>query len=344
MNPDKLIIGTRGSALALWQTNHVARRLKAAHPGLVLEIVKIKTTGDKITDTALSRIGGKGLFTKELEQALIDGQIDLCVHSMKDVPTELPEGLVLTAMLERADVRDALVLRPGLAGEGAGLEALPEGARVGTSALRRQAQLRALRSDLELVDLRGNLDTRLRKVAEGAYDAAVLASAGISRMGWAEQISAYLPCELVLPACAQGAIGIECRADDVAVRTLCAPLADAPTMAAVNAERQVMAALDGGCQTPFAAYGRFEQVATAPTGATGSAGSSTDTNLFKLTSLVASVDGQTVLTAEGTCDLPAVADLGDAAVQHAITQTATQVIADLLTQGAAQIMEEARYQ
>jgi hydroxymethylbilane synthase len=321
--PNRLRIGTRASALALWQAEYVAGRLRAIHPGLEVELIKISTKGDKITDTALSRIGGKGLFTKELEQALLDGEIDLCVHSMKDVPTQLPmlpETLAIVAMCERADVRDAVVLSPALSSCGptpSSIFDLPAGTVVGTSALRRQAQLKAQRPDLEYRDLRGNLDTRLAKVAAGEYGAAVLAAAGIQRMGWQDQVAFYLPTDQVLPACGQGAIGIEARLFDDATCDLLTPLDDAATRRAVEAERLVMDRLDGGCQTPFAAYARFEA------------------DRFRLDALVASVDGSRVLRAHDEGPVHMVHEYDDAEV-------AFQVSHSLITQGAPALMEEAR--
>ncbi|MBU5405783.1 hydroxymethylbilane synthase [Paraeggerthella hongkongensis] len=248
-----LKIGSRGSELALWQAHYVADRLRLVRPDIQVEIEVVKTKGDRVLDVALSKIGDKGLFTKELEQALLDGRVDVCVHSMKDVPTVLPEGLVLAGCLERADARDALVAVPG-----ATFASLPSGARVGTGALRRLAQLRAVRDDLEYMEVRGNLDTRIAKVRDGSLDAIVLAAAGIKRMGWEREIVEAFPVDVVVPAVGQGAIGLEIRADDEAVARVCALVCDAVTNVCVTAERCVMRALDGGCQVPLGAYARFE--------------------------------------------------------------------------------------
>lgn len=247
----RLVIGTRGSALALWQANHVRDLLEKAHPGLEVTLEVIKTTGDKITDVPLAKVGGKGLFVKEIEEALLTEKVDLAVHSLKDVPAELPERLALCAILPREDPSDALVVRSGL---GPRLSDLPRGARLGTSSLRRQLQLRALRPDLVITPLRGNVDTRLRKLDEGEYDAIVLASAGLKRLGLGERISQSFSPEELLPAIGQGILGLEARKDDERVRGLIAPLHDPKSARVAAAERGVNAALAGGCQVPIAAH------------------------------------------------------------------------------------------
>lgn len=249
---ERLRIGTRGSPLALWQARAVQAALAAGAPELAadgaIEIVVIRTTGDRVQDRTLSEIGGKGLFTKEIEEQLVAGDIDLAVHSMKDMPTVLPDGLVIDAMLPRADPRDALVaLAPG------GVDALPPGAIVGTASLRRQAQLLHRRPDLTVVPFRGNVDTRLGKLAAGQAAATVLALAGLVRLGKPEIATAVLEPEIMLPAVAQGAIGIERRAGDTRMAALVARIADRATMTAVAAERALLAVLDGSCRTPIAA-------------------------------------------------------------------------------------------
>jgi hydroxymethylbilane synthase len=244
-----LRIATRKSALALWQAEHVAARLRAAHPGLAVELVPMTTRGDEIADRPLATIGGKGLFLKELEVAMLEGRAELAVHSLKDVPAELEPGFVLPAMLPRADAADAFV-----SNEHATLAALPHGARVGTSSLRRQAQLRAARPDLELVDLRGNVNTRLAKLDAGDYDAVVLACAGLERLGLAARIRQRLGAPDWLPAPGQAAIGIEARADQPAVLALLAALDDADTRVTVSAERAMNHALGGSCTVPVAAW------------------------------------------------------------------------------------------
>ena len=250
----RLIIGSRGSKLALRQANWVRERLLALAPGIEVTVEVIKTSGDVLRDVPLAVIGGKGVFTKELEEALLDGRIDLAVHSLKDLPTVLPEGLSITAVCEREDARDALVLREGAGESGEGLRVLPCNARVGTSSMRRAAQLRHLRPDLEIVELRGNVDTRLRKLDAGDYDAVILASAGLRRLGLGHRISAALEPAEMLPAVGQGALGIETRDPDEETNRFVAQLEHPPTRAACAAERALLRALGGGCQVPIAAH------------------------------------------------------------------------------------------
>jgi hydroxymethylbilane synthase len=249
-----LRIATRKSPLALWQSEHVAARLRAAHPGLQVELVPMSTRGDQVLDRSLAAIGGKGLFLKELELAMARGEADCAVHSLKDVPMELEPGFALAAILARADHADAFV-----GNDFDGIDALPRGARVGTSSLRRQAQLRARRPDLELLDLRGNVNTRLAKLDAGEYDAIVLACAGLQRLGFESRIRARLDAPDWLPAPAQGAIAIECRDGDPAVHALCAALDDAPTRTCVEAERAMNRALHGSCHVPVAALAQLEE-------------------------------------------------------------------------------------
>lgn len=244
-----LVIGTRGSRLAVWQAEWVQARLREAIPGLAVTVQTIKTSGDKILDVPLAAIGGKGLFVKEIEEALLAGDIDLAVHSMKDVPTALPKGLEIVGVPMREDPRDALI-----SGKAPSLDALPHGARVGTSSLRRQAQLQHYRADLRIEMLRGNLDTRLRKLREGQFDAIVLAAAGLKRMGWGAEVTEFLPTDVSLPAIGQGALGLEGRSDDHFVRELVLRLDHAPTRIAVTAERALLERLEGGCQVPIAAH------------------------------------------------------------------------------------------
>jgi len=248
-----LRIGTRGSALALWQAEWVKSELTAAHPGLRVELVTIKTQGDKILDVPLAKVGGKGLFVKEIEEALLEGRVEVAVHSMKDMPAELLAGLRVAAMPLREDPRDVLVM-----GEGSGFADLPRGARVGTSSLRRATQLLHLRSDLKIETLRGNLDTRLRKLETQGFHAVVLAAAGMKRMGLSHLITQYLEPELMLPAVGQGALGIETRTEDGPTNELVAGLAHPPTMVAVRAERAFLRRLQGGCEVPIGGYGTLE--------------------------------------------------------------------------------------
>ncbi|MGE0485138.1 MAG: hydroxymethylbilane synthase [Gammaproteobacteria bacterium] len=244
-----LRIATRASALALWQSEHVAARLRAAHPGLDVALVPITTEGDRILDRPLAAIGGKGLFIKELEVAMAEGRADLAVHSMKDVPAELPVGFALVAILEREDPRDMLV--SAVAG---GLDGLPRGARVGTSSLRRQSQLLARRPDLVIDSLRGNVPTRLKRLRDGEFVAIVLAAAGLRRLELVDEACTPLAVSDMLPAVGQGAIGIECRAGDAAVAELCAVLDDAASACRVRAERAMNARLGGSCHVPVAGH------------------------------------------------------------------------------------------
>jgi hydroxymethylbilane synthase len=250
---NRIRIATRGSMLALWQANHVKAGLEKANPGLEVELLVLKTKGDKILDVALAKVGGKGLFVKEIEEALLDGRADLAVHSMKDVPTELPDELELAATDVREDVRDALFTR-----EASGLSDLPQGAKIGTSSLRRQAQLLHRRPDFEILPIRGNVDTRLRKLHDEKLDAVVLAAAGVRRLGFADRVSEYLSVAVSLPATCQGSLGIEIRRDDDRTRELVGIFHHRPTHVAVAAERAFLKRLEGGCQVPIAGLAILE--------------------------------------------------------------------------------------
>jgi hydroxymethylbilane synthase len=299
-----LRIATRQSPLALWQARHVADLLTAHHPGLRVELVQMLTEGDRILDRALNSAGGKGLFIKELEQGLAAGRADLAVHSMKDVPAELPAGFVLAAFCAAADPRDALV-----SATAASLEALPPGARVGTASLRRGCQLLARRPDLTLVMTRGNVQTRLAKLDRGDCDALLLAAAGLDRLGLAERIAARLPVEVMLPAVTQGVLGLECRAGDDAVLALLAPLQEPGTALRVRAERAFAARLGGGCHTPLAAHAVLE-----------------DAQLH-LTGLVGSPDGRRVLRQSLSGPAAAPEALGLALAEQLIAQGAAELLA-----------------
>ena len=244
-----LVIGTRGSQLALWQAEWVQAQLKQMAPHLSVALKRIQTSGDKIQDVPLAKVGGKGLFVKEIEEALLRKEIDLAVHSMKDLPADLPKGLCIICIPEREDPRDALLTR-----DGKNLDALPQGARVGTSSLRRQSQLLHARPDLQIEMLRGNVDTRLRKLQENQFDAIVLAASGLRRLGWDAHITECLPLSVSLPAIGQGALGIEGREDDSFVRDLVAKLEHQPTRVTVTAERALLRRLEGGCQVPIAGH------------------------------------------------------------------------------------------
>jgi hydroxymethylbilane synthase len=255
-----LRIGTRSSTLALWQANHVRQTL-AKTCGLEPEIIPIRTAGDRLQSASVAEVneaigaeGGKGIFIKEIEDALLSGSVDLAVHSMKDVPTEIPQGLAFAAITRRDDPRDCLISHDGLP-----LEKLPQGARVGTSSLRRQAQLRRHRPDLRVLDLRGNVDTRLKKVVAGAFDAIVLAVAGVTRLGASNRITEILSSEVMLPAVGQGTLGVETREDDRDTRELAATLDDPETRACITAERALLRELEGGCQIPLGAWARTEK-------------------------------------------------------------------------------------
>ena len=249
MDDRKLLIGTRGSPLALWQANHVRALLIAAH-GLgedAVALEPITTSGDRIRDKPLRDFGGKGLFTKEIDEALLGNRVDIAVHSMKDLPTELPPGITIAAVLPRGDVRDAFI-----SAKGESLAALPPGAVVGSSSLRRQAQVKRLRPDLQAIDFRGNVETRLKKLDQGMVDATLLALAGLERLGLTRHVTSVLPTDEMLPAVAQGAIGVSCRSDDVKTRDLLQALNDDRTATAVSCERAFLGELDGSCRTPIA--------------------------------------------------------------------------------------------
>lgn len=303
-NPGLVRIATRKSPLALWQSEHVAERLRGAHPGLVVELVPMSTRGDEVLDRSLAAIGGKGLFLKELELAMLRGEADCAVHSLKDVPMELEPGFAMPAILARADHADAFV-----SSRFDGLDALPAGAVVGTSSLRRQAQLRARRPDLVLRDLRGNVNTRLAKLDLGEYDAIVLACAGLQRLGFEDRIRARLDAPDWLPAPAQGAIAVECRSGDVATQALFAPLDDARTRVCVEAERAMNRALHGSCHVPVAAFATLDGARLHLQGLVGSAH-----------------DGRAVRAeAEGGADAPG--PLGERVAQELLAHGAAALIA-----------------
>ena len=302
-------IATRKSPLALWQAEHVADALRRAHPGLAVEIVGMSTRGDKILDAPLAKIGGKGLFVKELEQGMLEGRADIAVHSMKDVPADFPEGLHLAAIMEREDPRDAFV-----SNRYGSLNELPEGACVGTSSLRRSCQLAERRPDLRIEPLRGNVNTRLGKLDAGDYDAVVLAAAGLMRLGFEERIRARLEPEESLPAIGQGAIGIECRADDQRIGDLVAPLHHAPTADRVIAERALNHRLMGGCQVPIAGHAILEGDALHVRG------------------LVGTPDGKQVLRGERRGPKAEAQDLGTALANDLIAQGADRILAAMREQ------------
>lgn len=249
----EIVVGTRDSALALWQTNWVVDNLRKLNPGRSFKVVSMKTQGDKILDVALAKIGDKGLFTKELEVGMLAGEIDFAVHSMKDLPTVLPEGLTIGAICKRHDPSDVLIAQSSV-----GLKDMPEGAKIGTSSLRRVAQLSKFRPDLEMVSLRGNLNTRMAKLERENLDGIILAAAGVERMGWSDRITERIPFDVCLPAVGQGSVGIEIRENDSEVYEVVNKLNHAPSEAAIVAERAMLKKLEGGCQIPIGALGRVD--------------------------------------------------------------------------------------
>jgi hydroxymethylbilane synthase len=303
MSTSKLIIGSRGSKLALVQANWVKTQLESGHAGLSVEIEVIKTSGDVFLEAPLSQIGGKGLFTKEIEEALLCGKVDLAVHSLKDLPTTLPDGICLGAVTRREDVRDAFV-----SNRFGGLAELPRGARVGTSSLRRQSQLLSLRPELEILNLRGNLDTRLRKLDEGRYDAIILACAGLNRLGLQDRIRERIPVEKVCPAIGQGALGVEARSDDAQTLQALRCLRDEETGFAVSAERALLKRLGGGCQVPIAGYAWVEQGA------------------LQMLGLVASLDGRKVFRDRVSGSRQKAEELGKQLAERLLAQGAQEVV------------------
>ncbi len=308
----KITVGTRESQLAQTQTGHVIEKLRqlSVQHGIACEFETktILTKGDKILDVTLSKVGGKGLFVKEIEQALLDGEIDIAVHSMKDMPFELPAGLMIGAIPVREDMRDALISRNGLK-----LEELPEGALVGTSSLRREAQLRALRPDLQIKPLRGNIDTRLRKLETEGFDAIILAAAGLIRMGWQDRITAFLPADQFVPAVGQGALSIECREDDTFLLELLTLLQDDETALAVRAERAFLGEIEGSCQIPIGAYAKWSK--------TG------DAKQLTLTGIVGKPDGKEVIRVSSNGTDPE--ELGREVAAQVLALGADQILKDL---------------
>lgn len=302
----RIRIATRKSPLALWQANHIKARLETLHPQLVVELLPMSTRGDHILDSPLSKVGGKGLFVKELEQAILDGHADIAVHSMKDVPVAFPAGLDLCLICERDDPRDAFV-----SNQFASLQALPAGSRVGTSSLRRQCQLRALRPDLQIGELRGNVNSRLAKLDAGEYDAIILAAAGLKRLELQSRIRQLLPAETSLPANGQGALGIECRPDDAELLALLAPLAHPATALCVRAERAMNRALQGGCQVPIGAYAELHG------------------DEVWLRGLVGSPDGQQILRAERRGPAATAEQLGQSLAEQLLAMGADKILREV---------------
>ncbi|AIQ20103.1 porphobilinogen deaminase [Paenibacillus sp. FSL H7-0357] len=324
----KIIVGSRQSALALTQTGHVIadlERLSEEHGfGFTFEVHRIVTKGDRILDVTLSKVGGKGLFVKEIEQAMLAKEIDMAVHSMKDMPSELPEGLINGAVPRRVDPRDCLI-----ATGAASLDELPQGARVGTSSLRRSSQLAALRPDLDIQPVRGNIDSRLKKLESGEFDAILLAAAGLSRMGWEDRVTAYLPPEVCLPAVGQGALGIECREDDAELRKLLALYNDEHTALTVAAERTFLGALNGGCQVPIGAFAVLgaEDSGTESNELAGAAAPDSTRRVITLTGMVGTPDGSVIL--KETCTGEDPVQLGEEVARKLIARGAEKILADV---------------
>jgi hydroxymethylbilane synthase len=306
---NKIRIGSRGSDLALWQAHWVRDRLTGTNPGLDVTIEIIKTTGDRILDAPLARIGDKGLFTREIEERLLAGTIDLAVHSLKDLPTSLPGGLCLGAVTEREDVRDVFLPRPG--NPVSTLLAQPAGATIATGSLRRRCLLLHARPDLAVVDLRGNLHTRYRKLEESSWAGMILAYAGIARLGWVERIGEVLPLSLFLPAVGQGALGVEVREDDPRTRGIVSALTHLPTWQATAAERSLLRVLEGGCQVPIGTHARFEG------------------ETLVLDALVGTPDGKRVITGSISGDPAHAEELGERLARMLKTRGADEVLASI---------------
>lgn len=303
----KLTIGTRQSLLALWQSNYIAARLREQYPECEVVLKKIVTKGDRILDVPLAKIGGKGLFTKEIEQELIDGTVDLAVHSLKDMPTVLPEGLCLTAITSRANVGDAFV-----SNNYNSFDELPQGAVLGTSSLRRKAQLLAARPDLKIVDLRGNVDTRLRKLDEGHMDAIILAAAGLERLGYGERIKEVIPAKVCLPAVGQGALAIESRDNDAEVREMLDFLNDEATKQATDAERAFLGLLEGGCQVPIGVHADVEN------------------GEIKVEAIIAELDGKKILRDTIVGKAANAAELGRELGKKMLAEGGQEILASIL--------------
>ncbi len=306
MDLEKLIIGSRGSGLALWQANWIKSQLEELHSGLQVEITIIKTSGDKIQDVPLTKIGGKGLFVKEIEEALLRREVDIAVHSMKDVPMKIPYELEISVVTERENPFDALISRDNIK-----LDDLPKNAKIGTGSLRRSSQLLKYRPDLEIVPLRGNIDTRIKKLDSEGLDAIILAAAGLRRMGWADKIAQIIPAEIILPAMGQGAVGIETRKHDPEVLEAIMALDHEETHLALDAERSFVDVLDGGCQVPIGAYATLEE------------------KNITLSGLVASLDGKTIFQASQQKLLTEAKQLGQELGKEILAMGADKVLKEI---------------
>ena len=313
MPVDRIVIGTRGSELALWQSRFIQSRLNELFPSCSVELTVIKTLGDKILDSPLSKIGDKGLFTKELEKALLDGAIDLAVHSLKDIPTLLPAGLTLGAITEREDVRDVFLAHPAKSYRS--LAEVPQGGTIATGSLRRKCQLLHLRPDLRIVDLRGNLNTRMKKLEESPWDGMLLAYAGLKRLGWGKHMTEILSCDTLLPAVGQGALGIEIRKDNSRLKTMIRKLHHTPTARSVLAERALLRHLEGGCQVPIGTFGRLED------------------GRLRLDALVGSLDGKRIVRGHITGDPDRSEYLGVELAKQLLERGAREILDAIRAQG-----------
>lgn len=313
MPVDRIVIGTRGSELALWQSRFIQSRLNELFPSCRVELTVIKTLGDKILDSPLSKIGDKGLFTKELEKALLDGAIDLAVHSLKDIPTLLPAGLTLGAITEREDVRDVFIAHPTKSYRS--LAEVPQGGTIATGSLRRKCQLLHLRPDLHIIDLRGNLNTRMKKLEESPWDGMLLAFAGLKRLGWEKSMTEILPCDTLLPAVGQGALGIEIRKDDSRLKSMIRKLHHTPTAQSVLAERALLRHLEGGCQVPIGTFGRMEN------------------GRLRLDALVGSLDGKRIVRGHITGDPERPEYLGVELAKQLLERGAREILDAIRTLG-----------
>ncbi len=328
---NKISIGTRGSKLALWQAEWVKAEIQMVDPGIDVRLIKIKTTGDMILDVPLAQVGGKGLFVKEIEESILRNDVDIAVHSMKDVPTDFPAGLHLSAICEREDPRDAFISQvqsPKFKVQS--FKDLPQGARIGTSSLRRSSQLLNMRPDLQITQLRGNLDTRLRKLDEGQFDAIILAAAGVKRLGLQNRITEILPFEVSLPAIGQGAIGIECRADDEIINKIVGALNHKETSIAVRAERAFLRKLEGGCQVPIAAYARIEHRAEGKEQrAQNDSSLVTRHSLLIMDGLVGSIDGKRLVKGHIEGSPEDYESLGNRLAEDLLSRGAQEILAEV---------------
>ena len=321
MPAETMVLGTRGSELALWQSKFIQSKLSTLFPSITIKLRIIKTLGDKILDSPLSKIGDKGLFTKEIEKALLDGTIDIAVHSLKDIPTQVPDGLMIGAITEREDVGDVFIAHPDK--PHIKISSLPSGAKVATGSLRRKCQLMHHRPDLEIIDIRGNLNTRMKRLEESDWDGMILAKAGVMRLGWEERIAEVIPFEVMLPAVGQGALGIEIRSRDDGVRKKVGTLHDDSTAVGVMGERALLRTLEGGCQIPIGAYGRKTN------------------GKFRLDALIGSLDGKRIVKGHITGSPSDSVTLGVQLAEQLIERGGKEILDSIRTAGQEPLSPEA---